>query len=39
VLVDYCFWKTIVPVVTGNVVCGVRVNAFPETQYEREPTR
>ncbi len=29
----YCFWNTIVPLVMGNVVCGVRVNVLPETQY------
>jgi len=30
---NYGFLSTIVPVVVMPVVCGVRVNVFPETQY------
>ena len=28
------FWSTIVPVIVGLVLCGVRVSVFAETQYE-----
>jgi hypothetical protein len=38
VFANYCFWSTIVPVVVTAelvvAVCGLMVNAVPETQYK-----